>query len=192
MLNSSMEISQFIVLLLSLPVYVAYKKIGLFKFKNRINNKYLPVRVINLANVNHQKIIFADKKYLSDDLRAVYLFQTIGYDYNMAEREILWREHKNTVLAYDEYSFNGCNYALVNINHDYRQMTQNDIFILEERFNGLIYVVVKNESNPAVMDIIFPKYDKNNFGKAVILDTEISHFLFKGKVNAFIRKKTII
>jgi hypothetical protein len=192
MFNLSMEISQFLVLLLSLPAYFAYKKIGVFKFKHSISKKYFPIQVINSINVNYQKIIFADKKYLANDLKAVYLFQTIGYDYNMAEREILWPEHKKTVLAYNEYGFNGCNYALVNINSDYWQMTQNDIFILEERFNGLIYVVVKSESNPAIMNIIFPKYDENNFGKAVILDTEISHFLFKGKVSAFIKKKTFI
>ena len=110
----------------------------------------------------------------------------------MAEREIIWHNKRNTVLAYNEYNFNECSYALVNVDCDYRQMTVNDIFILEERFNGLIYVVTRDENNLALMNIIFPKYDQKNFDKAIILEAEISHFKFKGKVTAFIEKKKYV
>ena len=69
-------------------------------------------------------------------------------------------------------------------------MTANDMFILEERYNSLIYVVNRqHESNKYT--ILYPDFS-NDVQRGMIVANELDQFNFKGKVVSLVQNKKVV
>lgn len=184
------KLSQIIGILLIYPVFKVYKLTGKYRFGCKLFKQYFPIQVINQKITNTQNHIFVKKRFIQDNLRAIYLLQTEGYDYGITEREIFYGSNKDNVISYGEYRFNGANYALVDINSRLDAMTANDMFILEERYNSLIYVVTR-EDDSNKYTILYPDFS-NDIHRGIIVANELEQFNFKGKVVSLVRNKIVI
>ena len=184
------KLSQLMGLLLVYPIFKVYKLTGKYRFGRKLFKQYLPIQVINQKITNTQNCIFVKKRFIQEHLRAIYLFQTIGYDYGINEREIFYGSHKDSVISYGEHHFHGANYAIVDINSRLDAMTANEMFILEERYNSLIYIVNRqHESNKYT--ILYPDFS-NDVQRGMIVANELDQFNFKGKVVSLIQNKKVV
>ena len=184
------KLSQLTGLLLVYPVFKVYKLTGKYRFGRKLFKQYLPIQVINQKITNTQNYIFVKKRFIQEHLRAIYLLQTKGYDYGINEREIFYGSHKDSVISYGEYRFHGSNYALVDINNRLDAMTANDMFILEERYNNLIYVVTRQQDSNKYT-ILFPDFS-NDLQRGIIVANELDQFNFKGKVVSLVQNKRVV
>ena len=69
-------------------------------------------------------------------------------------------------------------------------MTANDMFILEERYNNLIYVVTRQQDSNKYT-ILFPDFS-NDLQRGIIVANELDQFNFKGKVVSLVQNKRVV
>lgn len=184
------QLSQLVGILLPYPVLKAVKLTGKYRFDQKIFKQYFPLQVINQKITNTQNYIFVKNRFIQENLRAIYLLQTEGYDYGINDREIIFGSHKDSVISYGEYPFHRANYAIVDIDSRLDAMTANDMFILEERYNSLIYVVTRQQESDKYT-ILYPDFT-NDVHRGIIVANELAQFNFKGKVVSLVRNKKFV
>jgi hypothetical protein len=184
------QLSQLMSILLPYPVLKALKLTGKYRFGQKIFKQYFPLQVINQKITNTQNYIFVKNRFIQENLRAIYLLQTEGYDYGINEREIIFDSHKDSVISYGEYPFHGANYAIVDTSSSLSAMTTNDMFILEERYNSLIYVVTRQQ-NSNKYTILYPDFT-HDVHRGIIVANELEQFNFKGKIVSLVRNKRLV